>query len=123
MDFLQYCFIFFATMFAVGMVRIFMEALDGVPISIIGVLGTLICTFIMNEGSSKEDREAKIEQDKIPVLYSKTNDGCSVYKFVANGNSKFFTRCTNSDTITTNQTESCGKNCTRDVSITVESSK
>ena len=43
--------------------------------------------------AAAEKRKAKIEEAKIPTLFSQTSDGCSVYKFVDNGYNHYFTRC------------------------------
>lgn len=40
-----------------------------------------------------EKRKAKIEEAKIPKVFSQTSDGCIVYKFVDNGYNHYFTRC------------------------------
>ena len=121
MDTLQVCIVAFALLFAWGGVRLFMEQLDGVFFFGIGVIGILVCAFIM--GVDTSPRSTDIDREKVPVIYSRTNDGCVVYRFVASGRERFFTRCTNSNTTDTMHSESCGKNCTQDVSHPTETIK
>ena len=52
-------------------------------------------------------RKAEIEEAKIPKVFSKTPDGCTVYKFIDNGYNHYFTRC--EQQVTTNSTYSSGK--------------
>jgi hypothetical protein len=42
-----------------------------------------------------------------------THEGCTVYRFNDGGNNRYFTNCQGS----TSWTESCGKNCTRQMNI------
>ena len=42
-----------------------------------------------------------------------THEGCTVYRFVDHGNSRYFTNCQGS----TNWTERCGKGCNRQMGI------
>ena len=42
-----------------------------------------------------------------------THEGCTVYRFKDSGNNRYFTNCQGS----TSWTETCGKNCTRQVGI------
>lgn len=45
------------------------------------------------EAQARKQRQDKIEEQKIPKVFSKTDDGCIVYKFVDNGYNHYFTRC------------------------------
>lgn len=45
------------------------------------------------EIQARKQRQDKIEEQKIPKVFSKTDDGCVVYKFVDNGYNHYFTRC------------------------------
>jgi hypothetical protein len=48
-------------------------------------------------------------------------DGCKVYQFEAAGHQRFFTRCPDSKVETHWQrTESCGKNCSRTISESID---
>lgn len=40
-----------------------------------------------------EKRKIEIEELKTPKVFSQTDDGCTVYKFVDNGYNHYFTRC------------------------------
>lgn len=42
-----------------------------------------------------------------------THEGCTVYRFIDGGNARYYTNCSGS----TNWTEGCGKNCTRQMAI------
>lgn len=42
-----------------------------------------------------------------------THEGCTVYRFIDSGHNRYFTNCPGS----TNWTESCGKNCTRQMGV------
>lgn len=53
----------------------------------------------------------KNEATQVEKLF--TIDGCTVYKFEDNGRTVHFTNCQGS----THYQESCGKNCTRKVSV------
>jgi len=46
-----------------------------------------------------------------------THDGCTVYRFVDEGYSRYFTRCTGAASAGAAWRESCGKNCTRSVEV------
>lgn len=46
-----------------------------------------------------------------------THEGCTVFRFVDGGYSRYFTRCDSAAAAGVSWTESCGKNCTRTESI------
>jgi len=46
-----------------------------------------------------------------------THDGCTVYRFVDAGYSRYFARCAGAASSETTWRESCGKNCTRSVNV------
>lgn len=52
-------------------------------------------------------------------------DGCSIYSFyrVADGRNHYFTKCSDKVTTESSHTESCGKNCTKQVSETIVTEK
>jgi hypothetical protein len=47
-------------------------------------------------------------------------DGCKVYAFERDGRDHYFTRCGEVVTTETNWTQSCGKNCSKQVSDIIE---
>lgn len=46
-----------------------------------------------------------------------THDGCAVYRFSDNGRSIYYTNCQGAASSDTSWDESCGKNCTRTVTV------
>jgi len=52
-------------------------------------------------------------------------DGCSIYAFyrVSDGRNHYFTKCSDKVTTESSHTESCGKNCTKQVSETIVTEK
>lgn len=66
------------------------------------------------EIAKAEKRKADIEEAKTPKIFSQTNDGCTVYKFVDNGYNHYFTRCDKN--VTTDSQNRSGKS-TRTESI------
>lgn len=46
-----------------------------------------------------------------------THDGCMVYRFVDKGDTFYFTRCDGAVSSDVSLSESCGKGCTRSVSV------
>lgn len=61
------------------------------------------------------DRKAT-DNPEVPVEKLFTQDGCAVYRFEDGGRMHYFAKCENA-TATAMSTESCGKNCIRDVEI------
>ena len=45
------------------------------------------------------------------------HDGCAVYRFKDQGNSRYFSRCDGAASSGTSWSESCGKGCTRQVHV------
>ena len=43
------------------------------------------------------------------------HEGCTAYRFIDGGTARYYTRC--SADVTTTWNETCGKNCTRSISI------
>lgn len=64
------------------------------------------CGKIESESTQKAGIDATVER-----LF--TVDGCTVYRFIDSGNKRYFTNCKGS----TQWSENCGKNCSRDVGI------
>lgn len=52
---------------------------------------------------AKQKQEEAVEEAKTPKIFSKTDDGCTVYKFKDNGYSHYFARC-GKEEVTTNNT-------------------
>lgn len=52
-------------------------------------------------------------------------DGCSIYTFyrISDGRNHYFTRCSDKVTTESSHTESCGKNCTKQVTETIVTDK
>lgn len=50
-----------------------------------------------------------------------THDGCTVYRFSDGSHSRYFARC--GSTASTSWSESCGKNCTRPVTLPTAADK
>lgn len=60
-------------------------------------------------------------QERTPRFYADAPDGCKVYTFKPGDRWLYFTRCPNAKTSTeTSWTEQCGKNCSKVVSSTIE---
>ncbi len=59
----------------------------------------------------------KSDNAEIPVDRLFTKDGCTVYRFVDGGNSRYFVRCDGAASSSTGWNESCGKSCSRPVDI------
>lgn len=67
------------------------------------------------------EQSAREYEKQRPRVISEA-DGCKVYRFGPSEAPKYFTRCENSKTTTVNErTESCGKNCRKRITDTVES--
>ena len=60
--------------------------------------------------------ESQEEAGDFTVAKLFTHDGCTVYRF-RDGYMRYFVRCENAATSSTQWRETCGKNCTRDVQI------
>lgn len=104
----------------------------------IGAIGNLVWGLITitcgalaynNLGEEAVAHKHAIEQaqtearrkDRIPRFYSDAPDGCKVFTFKPEDRWLYFTRCPGAKTSTeTTWTESCGKNCTRTASQTIE---
>ncbi len=52
----------------------------------------------------------------VPVEVLFNHDGCTMYRFEDGGRDHYFARCPES--VTTVSPQSCGKNCTRDETVT-----
>lgn len=66
-----------------------------------------------NQGRIAAEERADAER-RVPRVFSKSPDGCTVYQFHNGDRYQYFTRCPNASTTTSNtSTESCGKNCSR----------
>jgi hypothetical protein len=80
---------------------------------------------IYNMFQTPEDK-AKYRQAEIdratPKLYAVT-DGCSVYRWYADGHAHYFTKCQDKVTTEANHSEYCGKACTRTVTETIETKR
>lgn len=65
-------------------------------------------------GCARHGAETKLSDNaEFDISRLFTVDGCSVYRFADGGNWRYFTNCSG----TTMTNESCGKNCSRNVSI------
>lgn len=64
------------------------------------------CGKIESESTQKAGIDATVEK-----LF--TVDGCTVYRFIDSGSRRYFTNCKGS----TQWTEGCGKNCSRDMGV------
>jgi hypothetical protein len=70
-----------------------------------------LLTLISCSAKQPESTTAAGVDFKVDKLF--THDGCTVYRFVDGGNYRYFTNCQGS----TNWTENCGKNCSRNMSV------
>lgn len=57
----------------------------------------------------RKERQAQIDEQKKPKLFSTDDQGCSVYRFFSDSNEKFYVVCPEGSSITTNGTERQGK--------------
>jgi uncharacterized lipoprotein NlpE involved in copper resistance len=58
----------------------------------------------------------KVGEYNVEKLF--THEGCTTYRFY-DGRTVYYTNCVNSNT-STQYSESCGKNCTRDVDVSTD---
>lgn len=80
---------------------------ESITYSVLAVIGLIFSVYFGIEGLKEAEIKQKIlaekrlkiaEEDKIPKVFSKTEDGCTVYKFKDNGYNHYFARCENSST-------------------------
>lgn len=71
--------------------------------------------------------QEKIREDAERERPRKINevDGCSIYTFyrISDGRNHYFTKCSDKVTTESSHTESCGKNCTKQVTETIVTEK
>lgn len=74
----------------------------------------LVFAVILFAGCAKEAKETvKADNANFSVELLFEVDGCKMYRFYDNGRYRYFSNCKGS----TQWSESCGKNCTTDFSI------
>jgi len=71
----------------------------------------LTVALLVGCGKTAETSTAVGKEFVVDKLF--THESCTVYRFVDHGNARYFTNCQGS----TNWTEGCGKNCTRQMGI------
>lgn len=79
------------------------------------LISASMLTAVLAAGCTKDPE--KVEQTtnpKVAVETLFTHDGCTVYRF-DDGRDHYFARCDNRTEVVATRTESCGKNCTRNV--------
>ncbi|MCA0188092.1 MAG: hypothetical protein LCH90_19275 [Proteobacteria bacterium] len=76
---------------------------------------------VAHKQAIKQAQAEARRKDRIPRFYSDAPDGCKIFTFKPENRWLYFTRCPGAKTSTeTTWTESCGKNCTRTASQTIE---
>lgn len=86
---------------------------DNRPGLMLALLGLTIIVGSMLTGCAKDPEQRQRVNARFDVDTLFTKDGCTVYRFDDNGHFHYFTNCSGA----TMSRESCGKNCTHDVSI------
>jgi len=86
-------------------------------ITLMGLWG-LVSLFTSESEESKEKRIAETK----PHVYAEV-DGCTVYKWLADGRNHYFTRCSTKVTTESKYSEYCGKACSRERTETIETER
>lgn len=68
------------------------------------------CAKPAQESSATANAEFRVDK-----LF--THEGCTAYRFIDAGRYVYYTVCDRGDTLQTEYSESCGKNCTYSVSV------